>query len=571
MRLKNYYMPTLREVPAEAETASHQLLLRAGMIRRSASGVYSYLPLGYRIVRKIETIVRETMDEFGSQEILMSAIQPKEIWEASGRWETYGPEMFRLKDRHEREFCLGPTAEEYFTELIKGEITSYKQLPLNIYQIQTKYRDEKRPRFGINRAREFLMKDAYSFDKDLESLKVAYEIMAQAYHKVFQRLEFDYKVVQGDSGAMGGKVSHEFIALSDVGEGVIAHCEACEYAATDEKAGVVMNLAEVPAKEAPVLVHTPGATTIDQVSQFLGVPASHCAKALDFMVEGKPVFVFVPGHRELNMSKLMSYMQVPEHEIEMMDDESIRSLTGAEPGYTGPIGIPAGTRIIIDKSLVGAGALVTGANQTEYHYTDVVFERDFQAEIADDLLMIETGDICPDCGEPLHFSRGIEVGNIFQLGTHYSESIGATFLDENGSAKPFVMGSYGIGITRSVTAVVEQNYDEAGIVWPLVVAPYHAIITIPNVKDQVAVEAAEALYEALGKERVEVVLDDRTERAGVKFNDRDLIGFPIRVTVGKKAGEGIVEFSLRKTRENEEISIEEATARILEMTAPYRR
>ncbi len=570
MRLHNYYMPTLREVPAEAETMSHQLLLRAGMIRKSASGIYSYLPFGYRVVRKIENIVRETMDAYGSQEILMSAIQPKELWEASGRWETYGPEMFRLKDRHDRDFCLGPTAEEYFTELIKGEITSYKQLPLNIYQIQTKYRDEKRPRFGINRAREFLMKDAYSFDKDLDGLKIAYEIMANAYHEVFTRLGFDYKVVQGDSGAMGGKVSHEFIALSEVGEGVIVHCNGCDYAATDEKAGVVMNLEKIPAADAPVLVHTPGATTIDQVSEFLKKPASHCAKALDFLVKGEPVFVFVPGHRELNMSKFISYLGIPEHEIEMMDDGSIRRLTNAEPGYTGPIGLPEGTRIIMDKSLENAGALVTGANQTEHHLTDVVFGRDFQAEIADDLLMIQEGDVCPECGGELQFSRGIEVGNIFQLGTHYAESIGATFLDENGSAKPFVMGSYGIGVTRSVTAMVEQNYDDVGIVWPMVVAPFHCIITIPNMKDETAVRVAEEIYQQLREEKVEVVLDDRKERAGVKFNDRDLIGFPLRITVGKKAGEGIVEYSVRKDRENHEITTAEAVANVLEATQSYR-
>lgn len=570
MRLNRFYMPTLRELPAEAETKSHQLLLRAAMIRRAASGIYSYLPLGYRVVRKIENIVRDTMDEFGAQEILMSAVQPRELWDQSGRWDVYGPEMFKLKDRHDREFCLGPTAEEYFTDLVKGEITSYKQLPLNLYQIQTKYRDEKRPRFGINRAREFSMKDAYTFDKDEAGMQAGYENMRDAYHAVFTRLGMDYKVVRGDSGAMGGDMSEEFIALSEVGEGVITHCASCSFAATDEKAEVALQLSSLPAASEPVEVHTPGATTIADVSAFLNKPASHCAKAIDLLVSGEPVFLFIPGDRELNMTKTAAYLKTPEHDIEMMDADTVRRLTGSEPGYTGPVGLEEGVRIIVDRSLVDAGALVVGANRTEYHKTDVVYGRDFEAEIADDLLMIETGDACPECGGKLQFDRGIEVGNIFQFGTKYSEPMGATFLDENGKAVPFQMGSYGIGITRSVTAVVEQNWDEAGIVWPMVVAPYHVIVTIANMKDETAVQKAEELYERLLKERVEVVLDDRNERAGVKFNDRDLIGYPIRITVGKRAAEEIVEYSLRKDRINEDIPIAEAVERVLEATRDYR-
>lgn len=570
MRLNKFYMPTLRELPAEAETKSHQLLLRAAMIRRAASGVYTYLPLGYRVVRKIENIVREEMDAFGAQEILMSAIQPRELWDESGRWDVYGPEMFKLRDRHDREFCLGPTAEEYFTNLVKGEVTSYKQLPLNLYQIQTKYRDEKRPRFGINRAREFLMKDAYTFDKDKEGLQAGYENMRDAYHAVFTRLGLDYKVVRGDSGAMGGDMSEEFIALSEVGEGVIAHCSACHFAATDEKAEVKLQMETLPAKDAPEEVHTPGATTIEEVSKFLDKPASHCAKAIDLLVTGEPVFLFIPGNRELNLTKVAAYLQTPEHDMEMMDSETVERLTGAAAGYTGPIGLPEEVRVIVDRSLTEAGGLVVGANRTEYHKTDAVFGRDFKGEVAEDLLMIEESDLCPLCGAPLHFDRGIEVGNVFQFGTKYSEPMGATFLDENGKAVPFEMGSYGIGITRSVTAVVEQNWDDAGIVWPLVVAPYHVILTIPSMKDAQAVQMAEEMYDRLKKEKVEVLLDDRNERAGVKFNDRDLIGIPIRVTIGKKAAEGIVEYSLRKDRENEDISAEEAITRILEATKPYR-
>ena len=556
-------MPTLREDPQDAEIASHKLLLRAGMIRKTAAGLYSYLPLGYRIVRKVENIVREEMDNYGSQEIHMPVTQPREIWEESGRWKTFGPEMFKLQDRNNREFCLGPTAEEYFTDLVKGEIKSYKQLPLNIYQIQTKYRDEKRPRFGINRSREFLMKDAYTFDVDEEAMAEAYMNMWRAYEVVFNRLGLEYKIVAGDSGAMGGNSSHEFIALSDVGEGVICYSDDSDFAATDEKAYVYYQVNDENVEKLPSeKVLTPNCKTIEEVSDFLNVDAAHCLKAVDLMVEGKPVIVFIPGDRELNMTKLIGYLKCPEYEIEMMEEKDILALNSS-PGFTGPIGLDS--RIIIDSRVTQMKNFVVGANEENYHIKNVNYGDDFEGEIVEDLLMVQEGDIDPETKSPLKFKRGIEVGNIFQLGQKYSKSMNATFLDENGKEQFFWMGSYGIGVTRSVSAIVEQNHDDKGMIWPLVVAPYHVIITVVNTKNEEQNTLAEKLYEKLLLQGVEVLLDDRKERVGVKFNDRDLIGIPLRITVGKKADEDIVEFSERKTLENVEMSSTEAYEKVMEI------
>lgn len=561
MRMSKLYMPTLREVPAEAEIPSHKLLLRAGMMRKLVSGVYSYLPLGYRVIKKIENVVREEMDRAGSQELLMSAIQPKELWEASGRWDNFGPEMFRLKDRNDREFCLGPTHEEYFTDLIKNEIKSYKQLPLNLYQIQTKYRDEKRPRFGVIRAREFIMKDAYSFDKDEEGMEKSYREMWEAYEKIFTRLRLKYKVVEGDSGAMGGNKSHEFMAMAETGEGVIAYCNNCDYAATNEKAKVVYEIKTKDEEEKDMeKVHTPDITTIDQLVEFFRSDKGNFGKALVYLASGEPIVVIIPGDRELNETKLCNYLKIPEHELEMADEETIIKVSGAKKGFTGPVGLREGTRLIIDSRITKMKNLIVGGNETDYHIKNVNYGRDFEGEIAEDILLVEEGDICPKCGEPLYIARGIEVGNIFQLGTKYSTSLQATFLDEDGKEKPFVMGSYGVGVSRTMAAIVEQYHDEYGIIWPLVVTPYHVIITVINVKDEVQRDLGEKIYEELSNEGLEVLLDDRNERAGVKFNDRDLIGIPIRITVGKKANENIVEFSLRK----EEGRIEIPTDKIMD-------
>lgn len=563
MKMSQMYMPTLREASADAEVPSHQLLLRAGMIRRTASGVYTFLPLGYRVVRKIENIVREEMDRSGANEVLMSILQPKNIWEESGRWSTFGPEMFKLKDRHDQEYCLGPTAEEYFTTLIKGELQSYKQLPLNLYQIQWKYRDEKRPRFGINRSREFLMKDAYSFDVDYEGLEKSYQIMWDAYNRVFDRIGLDYRVVEGDSGAMGGNASHEFTALSEVGEGLIVYCQDCDYAATDEKAELVYNIEEKTAEALEIeKLSTPDTTSIEALTEFLAIQAKDTLKAVLLKLGEEPIFVFIPGDRQLNMSKLVSYLGVPEHEIEMLDDEEIERITGAKAGYTGPLGLKEEVRVLVDSRVCEMRNLVAGANETGYHLKNVNYGRDFEGEVVDDLLLIEEGDPCPKCGGDLEFARGIEVGNIFQLGSKYSEALDATFLDENGKAQYFIMGSYGIGITRTVSAVIEQNFDEHGIIWPLSVAPYSVIVTVVNSKNETQMALGQEIYENLLKKGIDVLLDDRKERAGVKFNDRDLIGIPFRLTVGKKADENIVEYSTRREMENHDLPVAQALKEI---------
>ena len=558
MKMSKMYMPTLREVPSEAEIPSHQLLLRAGMIRRLVSGIYSYLPMGYRVIRKVEDIVREEMDRAGSQELLMSAIQPRELWEATDRWANFGPEMFRLKDRNNREFCLGPTHEEYFTNLIKGEIKSYKQLPLNLYQIQTKYRDEKRPRFGLMRCREFIMKDAYSFDTNEENMKEAYEVMWKAYDNVFTRLKLNYKVVAGDSGAMGGDASHEFMAMSDVGEGVVAYCNSCDYAATDEKAQVIYKSSNSDEKELELeKVYTPGATTIEDLVELFKIDHSNFAKALVYDVAGKPVIAIIPGDRELNETKFYNYLGVADHDVEMANEDTIIDITGANKGFTGPIGLKKEVRVLVDSRITEMKNLVVGGNETDYHIKNVNYGRDFKGELVDDLLLVVKGDRCPKCNEILKMDRGIEVGNIFQLGTKYSDALGAKFLDENGKEQSFVMGCYGIGVSRSVAAVVEQYHDENGIIWPLAVAPYHVLITIVNIKNEEQMNLAEKLYNELQSIGVEVLLDDRNERAGVKFNDRDLTGIPIRVTVGKMAGESIVEYSIRGNEEKIEVKSNE--------------
>lgn len=560
MKLSNYYMPTLREDPVDAETASHKLLVRGAFIRQQASGIYSFLPLGKKVLNKIEAIVRDAMDSYGAIEVSTSILQPRQIWDDSGRWETFGPEMFKIKDRHEREYALGPTAEESFVDLVKNELNSYKQLPLNLYQIVDKFRDEKRPRFGINRSRDFLMKDAYTFDVDMAGLEKSYDNMWKAYEYAFDHMKLDYKIVEGDTGAMGGHKSHEFIALSESGEGVILYTENNDNAYTDEKARSIIPSIKEEEKELE-LVETTDKKTIEDVSKFLNQEKIKCAKAIDLIVEGEPVFVFIPGDRDLNMAKLISYLKVPEHEIEMADDETIAKYT--QPGYTGPIGLED-VRVIIDKSLTEINNLVVGANKAGYHYLNANYGRDFEGEIAEDLTLAREGDEAFDGSGTYKSARGIEVGNIFQLGTKYSEALDAKFLDQNGVAKPFIMGSYGIGISRSISAVVEQYHDDKGIIWPTSVAPFEVIITLINSNNEEQAKLADEIYEKFKAKRIDVVLDDRKERPGVKFNDRDLIGIPYRITVGKDSSEGIVEYSTRKEMENEKISADEAISKIIE-------
>ena len=564
------HLKTLREVPNEAEIASHILLVRTGMIKKLVSGVYGFMPLGWRSVRKIEDIIREEMDNTGAQEIHMSAVQPSELWHESGRWNAYGPELWRLKDRHGREFCLGPTHEEIFTDIVRNDVSSHRQLPLNLYQIQTKYRDEARPRFGLMRSREFIMKDAYSFDKDEAGLDESYREMYAAYERIFSRCGLNCRPVEADSGAIGGSNSHEFTALSEVGESEIAYCDSCDMAATVERAEAVNALVDnsemLPLED----VATPDAKTIEEVASFLGMDQKDTLKALMFVTyddEGNKngyVVAFVRGDRELNMTKLVNALDIAEHAIEFADKAELEAAIGAVAGFTGPIGLHDCT-VVVDDEIPGLKNLVAGANKADYHVKNVNFDRDYKADIVADLKTLLEGDPCPVCGAPVKHARGIEVGQVFKLGTKYSESMGATYKDENQKDHDIVMGCYGIGVTRTLAAVVEQHHDENGIVWPMSVAPYHAIITLVKIDDQVQIEAAEKVYNELKAAGVEVLLDDRKERPGVKFKDADLLGIPVRITVGKGAASGVVEYKLRRDADKEEISIDDAITRAIKV------
>lgn len=563
MKMSNMYIPTMREVPSDAEISSHQLLLRAGLIRKLVSGVYSYLPLGKRVLSKIEKIIREEMDRAGSQEVLMSAIQPSELWKESGRWDNFGPEMFRLYDRNDREFCLGPTHEEIFTSLVRDELNSYKQLPLSLYQIQTKYRDEKRPRFGVIRAREFIMKDAYTFDRDPEGMKKSYFEMWETYEKIFDRLKVKYKVVEGDSGAMGGSDSHEFTAMAESGESNIIYCDHCEYAATDEKAVCVYELTRDHWEEKQLeKVSTPNVGSIEDLETFFQLTADSFVKTLLMKVKGEPIAVMIPGNRELNPVKLLKIVDAAEHELEMADEGTVREVTGAKVGFAGPIGLKKEVPLYIDKRVTQMKNVIVGANETDFHYKNANYGRDFDGTVVEDLILAEEGDLCPKCNHRLQTDRGIEVGNIFQLGTKYSDSLNLTYLDKDGKSKKVYMGSHGIGVSRTMAAIIEQNYDEKGIIWPLVVAPYHIIITVVNSKKEEQKQLGEKLYDELIEKGYEVLLDDRDERAGVKFNDAELIGIPIRINVGRRADEGVVEFALRRESEKIEVSVEEIEEKI---------
>lgn len=547
-------MPTLKEVPADAEIASHQLMLRAGMIRRTVTGVYSYLPLGLKVLMNVENIVRKNMNAFGGQEIRMSVVQPKEIWEASGRWGKYGPELFKLRDRNDREFCLGPTAEEYFSYLVKDELNSYKQLPLNLYQFQVKYRDEKRPRFGLNRSREFLMKDAYSFDRDREGMLKSYHNMEDCYDAIFTEIGLDYVKVDSDSGQMGGNLSVEFQALSETGEGELLYTEDYDFAANIEKCPVSYKINDDSELLEIEEIHTPNTKTIDDLSEFLNIDKSKTAKMVCLSNAGEPLFVMVPGDRELNLTKLVNFIDANDYEIEMLDADKIAELGGVA-GFCGPVGLNA--KVICDERIFDMKNFVVGANKADYHLKNVNYGRDFEAINGGDLLEAREGDLAPN-GKPMKIRRGVEVGQIFGLGTKYAEAEGALFLDENGKRAPLYMGSYGVGVSRTITAIIEQNHDDQGIIWPMSVTPFHAIVTVVNTKDDEQNALGEKIYNELSK-FCEVLIDDRKERVGVKFNDRDLIGIPLRITVGKRASENIVEFSYRKNPdERQEITADEA-------------
>ena len=559
MKMSNMLIATLREVPAEAEIASHQLMLRAGMIRKMASGIYNHLPLGVKVLKNVEDIVRDEMNKAGAQELLASAMIPAELWQESGRWDAYGAEMFRVTDRNSREFCLGPTHEEVFTNIARNEIKSYKQLPLNLYQIQTKYRDETRPRFGVMRSREFIMKDAYSFDKDQEGLDLAYNKMHDAYVSIFNRCGLDAKCVEADSGAIGGSNSAEFMVKSEVGEDDVVFCTECNYAANIEKAETKAEIAEVEELVEVQKIETPDSRSIEEVSEFLKVSPKKTVKTLIYNVDGKLVGVLVRGDREVNEVKVANASNATS-DIELASHEEVKRATNSETGFAGPINL-AVDLLLVDEEVSKMYNMVVGANETGYHLTGVNYGRDFEGVVGD-FRNIEEGEACPKCGAKVTIARGTEVGHIFKLGTKYSEAMNAKFIDENGKEQPFIMGCYGIGVTRTVASIIEQHHDENGIIWPLEVAPYHVSVIAVNSKDEEQMRVATEIYNELIEMGVEALLDDRKERAGVKFKDSELMGIPMRITVGKKIGDGEVEFKLRTGSENETIKIEEVKERV---------
>ncbi|MBN8199627.1 proline--tRNA ligase [Bacillus sp. NTK034] len=563
MKQSMMLIPTLKEVPADAETRSHQLLLRAGFIRQNASGIYSYMPLAKKVLQKAEAIIREEMDNAGAAELLMPALQQAELWQESGRWYTYGPELMRMKDRHEREFALGATHEEVITSLVRDAVKSYKKLPLALYQIQTKFRDEKRPRFGLLRGREFIMKDAYSFHSNQGSLDEMYNKLYTAYSNVFRRFGLNFRAVIADSGAMGGKDTHEFMVLSEVGEDTIAYSDTSDYAANIEMAPVLAQYSK--SNEEPEELEkaaTENQKSIEEVSAFLNVAKEQCIKTLLFKADEKYVLVLVRGDHEVNDIKLKNLLEASA--VELADAGETKQILGCAVGSLGPIGVKD-IDIIADHAVEAIVNGVCGANEEGIHYVNANPERDFSVTQYADLRFIQKGDPSPDGQGTIQFAKGIEVGHIFKLGTRYSEAMEAAYLDENGRTQPMIMGCYGIGVSRTMAAVAEQFNDENGFIWPRSLSPFDLHLIPINMKDEAQAAVAEELYTMLKRDRYEVLLDDRQERPGVKFADSDLIGLPIRITVGKKASEGIVEVKVRKTGEMQEIHKDQLANKIAEM------
>ncbi|WP_066832586.1 proline--tRNA ligase [Collinsella ihumii] len=567
MKMSNLYAPTLKEDPAEAELASHRLLLRAGMIRKQAAGLYSYLPLAWRSLKKIEAIVRDEMDAAGAQELLMPILTDAELWRESGRWSAYGPELMRVTDRHDREFALGPTHEETVTDLITNELRSYKQLPVNLYQIQDKFRDEMRPRFGLMRGREFIMKDGYSFSATQESLQEIYDDMKQAYANICERCGLRALPVVADSGQIGGDTSVEFMALADAGEAALVYCDDCGFAADEEAATTSVEVTEGPGDGTLQKVHTPGLGTIEAVAAFFGFPENGTRKSLALIAEdGTPVVCIVPGDHELNECKAEHLFGA----YHMMSDEELEA-NGLHKGFIGPVNLPEGIRLVVDENLRTSKKWACGANEVDYHFTGACPDRDFTVDEWADLITVHAGDPCPHCGKPLAGARGIEVSQVFQLGTKYSEAMGATFADENGEEKPFLMGCYGVGISRTLAAVVEQHNDENGIIWPTSIAPFEVSVIALDKKGEAFDEAAR-LADELAAAGVEVVFDDRAERPGVKFADNDLMGFPYQLIVGKRGiKNGTVELKCRATGEREDVALDEVVAKLAETVRSERR
>ena len=573
MKMSKLFVQTLREFPSDAEVVSHKMLARAGYIRKLTSGVYNFLPLMWRVLKKIENIVREEMDAAGAQELLMPFVQPKELWEESGRWDAYGKELMRLKDRHDRIMCLGPTHEEVITSIARDGLKSYKQLPVNLYQIQSKFRDEVRPRYGLLRGREFIMKDAYSFDTDEAGLDKEYENMAKAYKRIFDRCGLATKMVQSDSGAIGGSVSHEFMVITDTdaGENDVFYCDSCDYSANSNHAVSKLQPALVDGKDyfnKTEIIVTPNTHSIEELSEFLKIPSTLILKTLVYIVDKKPVLALIRADRAVEETKLMN--AVGGIEIRIASSAEIAELMAdkgfdAVPGFIGPKGMN-GIKIIADETVKDMKNFVVGINITDKHQVGANLSDLGIGNIEyEDIRLVEGGDICPVCGKPLLVTKGIEVGNIFKLGTKYSKPMNAVFTDVNGEMKPYVMGCYGIGISRTAAAAVEAHYDEYGIKWPISIAPYHVVVIPVSTNDELQMTTATKIYEDLQKAGVEVVLDDRDERAGVKFKDADLIGFPYRITIGKTITEGLVECKVRETGELTKIKPEEAVEKLIEI------
>lgn len=564
MRTSKLYAPTLRQTPAEAEVPSHQLMLRAGFIRKVAGGVYTYLPLAWRTLRKIEQIIREEIEAKDGQELALPIVQPAELWKETGRWAVFGEEMFRLVDRHNREFCLGPTHEEIITDLVRNEVRSYKQLPLLLYQIQNKYRDEIRPRFGLMRGREFIMKDGYSFDKDEAGLDKSYKDMYEAYSKIFSRCGLTFRPVEADGGAIGNATTHEFTVLAETGESDIVYCEKCDYAANAEKSELKVIVA--PEEEALPLekVHTPNAKTIEEVATFLDTPIEKTIKAVVFQNEKEQVIcALVRGDHEVNDVKLQNITGAIS--LTMAEDSAI-SKVGGVAGFMSPIGLNKDVIVVADATVMEMHNAVCGANEQDYHYKNANPKRDFGDVIVADIRLIAEGDPCPHCGAPVKMTHGIEVGQVFKLGTKYSEALGATFLDENGKEKPLIMGCYGIGVSRTMAAAIEQFHDENGIIWPVAIAPFEVVIVPINAKDEAQMQIAEKLYADMKNAGIDVLLDDRKDRAGVKFKDADLIGYPVRITVSPKLlDENEVEIKVRKDGATSTIKVDACAETVKEM------
>lgn len=562
MLASRLYSPTLREIPADAVVVSHQYMLKAGMMRKISNGLYAFLPLAWRSIRKIEDIIREEMAKIGCQEIMMPIVQPAELWQETGRWAVFGPEMFKLKDRHDHEYCLGPTHEELITALTRMDTSSYKQLPVSLFQIQNKYRDEKRPRFGLMRSREFIMKDAYTFDADEEGLDKQYKLMYDAYTRIFTRCGLHFRPVIADTGAIGGSGSHEFEVIADAGEADIVYCTSCDFAANVEAVQPKVVSQHIHNDKEKELVSTPGQHTISMVCEYLHAPVSQSIKAVVYKLDDKVVLAMVRGDHEVNEVRLQNIYHAVN--VGMASDEDLKAC-GLTAGYISPIGLKTSDKfdIVVDASVMEMEDACCGGNQKDMHYIHVNPKRDFPNVRVDTIRLIDTHDVCPVCGGHIEMKKGIEVGQVFKLGTKYSEALGCNFLDQNGKSHPMVMGCYGIGVTRTVAASIEQNHDEDGIIWPINIAPYEAVIVPFNTKDEEVMKAAKELYEALNTSRDEIVLDDRKGRAGPKFKDADLIGYPVRVTIGKKLKEnGTVEIKIRRTGEVIEVPFAEAAEKV---------